>query len=69
MTIKTKDMVLVASFSALIVVLGLIPPIPMPVVPVPLTLQTFGVMLAGLILGPARAGLVWLLYVVIALLG
>ena len=69
MTIKTKDMVLVASFSALIVVLGLIPPIPMPVVPVPLTLQTFGVMLAGLILGPARAGLVLLLYVVIALLG
>ena len=69
MTIKTKDVVLVASFSALIVVLGLIPPIPMPFVPVPLTLQTFGVMLAGLILGPKRAGLVLLLYVVIAILG
>jgi biotin transport system substrate-specific component len=41
----------------------------MPLVPVPLTLQTFGVMLAGLILGPARAGLVLLLYVTIALLG
>jgi biotin transport system substrate-specific component len=41
----------------------------MPLVPVPLTLQTFGVMLAGLILGPIRAGLVLLLYVLIALLG
>jgi biotin transport system substrate-specific component len=41
----------------------------MPLVPVPLTLQTFGVMLAGLILGPKRAGLVLLLYVMIAVLG
>ena len=66
---KTKDIVLIALFTALIIALGLVPPIPMPLVPVPLTLQTFGVMLAGLILGPARAGLVLLLYVTIALLG
>ena len=66
---KTKDIVLIALFTALIIALGLVPPIPMPLVPVPITLQTFGVMLAGLILGPARAGLVLLLYVTIALLG
>lgn len=66
---KTKDIVLVALLCALIIVLGLIPPIPMPGVPVPITLQTFGVMLAGLILGPKRAGLVLLLYVGMALLG
>lgn len=66
---KTKDIVLVALFTALIIALSLVPPIPMPLVPVPLTLQTFGVMLAGLILGPTRAGLVLLLYVMIALLG
>lgn len=66
---KTKDIVLIALFCALIIVLGLIPPIPMPGVPVPLTLQTFGVMLTGLMLGPKRAGLVLLLYVVIALIG
>ncbi len=60
---------LVALFSALLVVLGLIPPIPLPIVPVPITLQTFGVMLAGLILGPTRGGLVLLLYVGLALLG
>ena len=66
---NTKDTVLVALFCALIIVLGFIPPIPMPGVPVPITLQTFGVMLVGLILGPKRAGLVLLLYVGIALLG
>lgn len=66
---KTKDIVLIALFTALIIALGLVPPIPMPLVPVPLTLQTFGVMLVGLILGPARGGLVLLLYVTIALLG
>ena len=66
---KTKDIVLIALFTALIIALGLVPPIPMPLVPVPVTLQTFGVMLAGLILGPTRAGLVLLLYVMIALLG
>ncbi len=67
--LKTKDIVLVALFAALLVVLGLIPPIPMPLVPVPLTLQTFGLMLAGLLLGPVRGGLVLLLYVALALLG
>lgn len=66
---KTKDIVLVALFTALIIALSLVPPIPMPLIPVPLTLQTFGVMLAGLILGPTRAGLVLLLYVMVALLG
>lgn len=67
--LTTKDLVLIALFCALTIVLGLIPPIPMPGVPVPVTLQTFGVMLAGLILGPKRAGLVLLLYVGIAMIG
>ena len=66
---KTKDIVLVALFCALTIVLGMIPPIPMPGVPVPVTLQTFGVMLAAMILGPKRAGLVLLLYVGMALIG
>ena len=66
---KTKDIVLVALFAALIVVLSLIPPIPVPVVPVPLTLQTLGVMLAGLMLGPRMGALAVLVYVGLALLG
>jgi len=67
--LNTKDLALVALFTALIVVFGLVPPVPVPWVPVPITLQTFGVMLAGLILGPRRAGLVLLLYVGVALVG
>ena len=67
--LKTNNLVLVALFTALIVALGLVPPLTVPWVPLPLTLQTFGVMLAGLILGPARAGLALLLYVTLALLG
>lgn len=66
---NTKDIVLVALFTAMVVVLGLVPPMPVPWVPVPITLQTFGVMLAGLILGPKRGGLVVFLYVLIALVG
>lgn len=67
--LKTKDLVLIALFTAMIIVLGLIPPVPVPWVPVPVTLQTFGVMLAGLILGPWRGGLVVLTYVLIAMVG
>lgn len=66
---KSVDIVLVALMAALIVVLALVPPIPVPAMPVPVTLQTLGVMLTGLILGPRRAALAVLLYVTMALLG
>lgn len=66
---KTKDLVLVALFAAIIVVLAALPPVVLPWVPVPITLQTFGVMLAGLVLGPRRAALVLTLYVALALIG
>lgn len=69
MSVTTKDVVLVALFTAMVVVLSVVPPMPVPWVPVPITLQTFGVMLAGLILGPTRGGLVVLLYVLIAVVG
>ena len=46
---KSNNTVLVALFAALIVVLSLIPPIPLPGIPVPITLQTLGAMLAGAI--------------------
>lgn len=52
---KTREMVYVALFAAVIGVLGLMPPIPLPFLPSPVTLQTFGVMLAGAVLG-ARLG-------------
>ncbi|MEX5297873.1 biotin transporter BioY [Kocuria sp. CPCC 205292] len=51
---STQNTVLVAVFAALIAALGLVPPITVGIVPVPITLQTLGVMLAGALLGPVR---------------
>jgi biotin transport system substrate-specific component len=65
----TRTLVLSALFTALLCALAIVPPIPMPLVPVPLTLQTLVVMLAGLIIGPRAAGLSVLLYVVLAAIG
>ncbi|MEY8349438.1 biotin transporter BioY [Bacillus cereus] len=48
---NTKNLVFVALFSAIMGVLGLIPPIALSVTPVPITLQSLGVMLAGGLLG------------------
>jgi len=66
---STRTLVLSALFTALLCALAIVPPIPMPLVPVPLTLQTLVVMLAGLIIGPRAAGLSVLLYVVLAAIG
>jgi len=65
----TKDTVLIALFAALIVVLSLLPPIPLGVIPAPITLQTLGVMLAGAMLGPWRGLLACLLYMALWMIG
>ncbi|PWF25204.1 biotin transporter BioY [Corticimicrobacter populi] len=66
---KTRDIVLIALFAALCVVLSLVPPVPVPLIPVPVTLQTLGIMLAGLMLGPWRGLLAVALYVLLAVVG
>ena len=63
-----RDLALVAVFAALIAALSLTPGIPLGA-GVPLTLQTLGVGLAGLVLGPWRGFLAVLLYVVVGLAG
>jgi len=67
--VKSSNTVLIALFAALIVVLSLIPPIPLPAIPVPVTLQTLGAMLAGAMLGPVRGALACLLYLALAAVG
>ncbi|WP_195846651.1 biotin transporter BioY, partial [Bordetella pertussis] len=52
----TKDTVLAALFAALIVVLSLMPPIPLPAIPVPVTLQRRGGL--GVFFGPTGGFLV-----------
>lgn len=59
---KTRDLVHVALFAALMAVLGLLPPLSLPFIPVPITAQTLGVMLAGSILGARKAFLSLLLF-------
>lgn len=61
-------LVLAPLMTAITVVLGLMPPIPTPF-GVPITLQTLGLMLAGLILGAAGGGLSQVLIVLLVAVG
>lgn len=63
-------LVRIALFAAIIAVLGLLPKIDLPIAAgVPVTAQTLGVMLAGLILGPRHGALAVLLFLLIVALG
>ncbi|WP_422020093.1 biotin transporter BioY [Roseibium sp.] len=65
-----RSLVHVAFYAALIAVLGLLPPVAIPALGgVPITAQTLGVMLAGVMLGPVRGGLAVLLFLLVVALG
>ena len=64
-----RDLALIAIFAGIVAALGLVPPIALPVIPVPITAQTLGVMLAGAVLGARRAFLSLLLFVALVALG
>ncbi|MEC0372260.1 biotin transporter BioY [Paenibacillus chibensis] len=66
---RTKEMVFAALFAAFIGVLGMIPPIPLGFIPVPITAQTLGIMLAGCFLGKKTAGISLILFIVLVALG
>ncbi|GAA1314826.1 biotin transporter BioY [Leucobacter albus] len=63
----TTDLALIASFAALIGACSLLPAIPIGVVPI--TLQTFAVILAGAVLGSTRGALAALLWLAVGLIG
>jgi biotin transport system substrate-specific component len=65
---KTREMVYAALFAGIMAVLGLLPPIPMPL-GVPITLQTFGVMLAGGLLGKRVGSISMLLFILLVAIG
>lgn len=60
---------LVALFAAIMVVLGLLPPITLGFIPVPITAQSLGVMLAGCILGSRRGAAAMLLVLLLVAIG
>jgi biotin transport system substrate-specific component len=67
--VKTRDLAYVALFAAITAVLGLLPPVPVPGIPVPITAQTLGVMLAGSVLGARLGGLALLTFLAVVAMG
>ncbi len=65
----TRDLVLIALFAAIIVFLGIIPPITLGFIPVPITAQSMGVMLAGCIIGAKRGALAYVLVILMMAIG
>jgi biotin transport system substrate-specific component len=63
------DLALIAAFAALISACAYIGAIPVGGAGVPITLQTFGVMLAGCVLGPVRGFLAVSLYLLLGAIG
>ena len=66
---STTDIALIAAFAALIAALTVIGGIPVGGAGVDITLQTFGVLLAGCVLGPVRGFLAVSLYLLLGAIG
>lgn len=66
--LTTKDLILIAMFAALTVVLAQIT-IPLPFTPVPITLTPLAFLIAGALLGPYKGGLSILIYVLLGMTG
>lgn len=67
---ESRAIVRIALLAAVIAVLGILPGITLPIaMGVPITAQTLGVMLAGIILGPRHGALAALLFLFVVLLG
>lgn len=65
---ETRDIARIAVFAAIIAALGLVGPIPVPGL-VPITAQTLGVILAGMVLGAWRGAAAVLVFEVLVLIG
>lgn len=66
---KTKELIYAALFTAFIAVLGIIPPLPLGFIPVPITAQTLGVMLAGSFLGKRMGTLSLIIFIILIAIG
>ena len=67
---KSRAIVRISLLAAVIAALGMLPSIVLPIaMGVPITAQTLGVMLAGIILGPRHGALAVLLFLFVVLLG
>jgi biotin transport system substrate-specific component len=64
-----RDLALIPAFTALVAVCAVLPSLHVGVGPVPITLQTFGVLLCGAVLGPRRGFLAVVGYLVLGFAG
>lgn len=64
----TRDIARIAVFAAIIAALGLVAPVPVPGL-VPITAQTLGVILAGMVLGAWRGAAAVLVFELLVLIG
>jgi biotin transport system substrate-specific component len=67
--LSTRDIAYIALFAAIMAVLGLVPKIDTGILPVPITAQLTGVMLAGSVLGASRAALSQILFLALVAAG
>lgn len=66
---STKNLVYTAVMTAIICILGIVPGIPLPIMPVPIVLQNIGIFLAGIILGKKYGALSVIIFLLLALAG
>lgn len=66
---QSRSLVMIALFAAITVVLGLIPPIMLGFIPVPIHAQSLGILLAGIILGARRGPISVLLLIALVAVG
>lgn len=66
---STKNLVYTALMTAVICILGLVPGIPLPFMPVPIVLQNIGIFLAGVILGRKYGALSVIIFLLLAATG
>lgn len=65
----TKQLVYTALMTAIIAILGLVPGIPLPFMPVPIILQNIGIFLAGIILGRRLGALSVIVFLLLVIAG
>ena len=66
---STKNLVFTALMTAIICILGLVPGVPLPFMPVPIVLQNIGIFLAGIILGRKMGALTVIVFLLLAATG
>lgn len=64
---STKSLIQIALMATLIVILGLMPPLPLGFIPVPIVLQNLGIMLAAILLGAKKGSLAILVFLILGL--